>query len=168
MFPAGILGFGDTAMSNETTNTIPQIVNGEIPAGMEGSFNLADVRDLADGCVAAADRGRKGEGYILGNEVITLREMRKTLDQELHCGTRKFYLLPGIAKVIAQQAERKAAKSGKWPVVTAFSIYNLVRNTYFDSSKAERELGYHPHSYAETLHDKAFWLWRTGKLAQVE
>ena len=52
----------------ETTGTIIKIINGEMPIGMGGSFNLCDVRDLAAGCIAAADRGLKGECYILGNE----------------------------------------------------------------------------------------------------
>lgn len=167
VFPSGIMGPGDTAMSNETTNTILRIVNGEMPVGMGGSFNLADVRDLADGCIAAADKGRKGEGYILGNEVITLREMCEILDHELHCGTCKFYLPLGIAKVIARQAEKKAVRTGKRPVMTTFSIYNLERNNCFDSSKAERELGYRPRSYTETLHDEAAWLRQTGKVAKA-
>ena len=42
---------------------------------MGGSFNLCDVRDLAAGCIAAADKGRKGECYILGNEEVTLKKM---------------------------------------------------------------------------------------------
>lgn len=167
VFPTGILGPGDTAMSNETTNTILRIVNGEMPVGMEGSFNLADVRDLAQGCIAAADRGERGGCYILGNKVITLRQMCEILDQELHCGTCKFYLPLGIAKVIARQAEKRAVKTGKRPVMTTFSIYNLERNNCFDSSKAERELGYHPRSYEETLRDEAAWLRQADRLVKT-
>ena len=139
-----------------------------MPADMKGSFNLADVRDLADGCIAAADRGGQGECYILGNKVITLRQMCEILDQELHCGTCKFYLPLGLAKIIARRAEKKSAKTGKRPVMTAFAIYNLERKNCFDFSKAKRELGYRPRSYAETLHDEAVWLRQTGKLAQAE
>ena len=135
---------------------------------MKGSFNLADVRDLADGYIAAADRGGQGECYILGNKVITLRQMCEILDQELHCGTCKFYLPLGLAQIIARRAEKKSAKTGKRPVMTAFAIYNLEHNNCFDFSKAKRELGYRPRSYAETLHDEAVWLRQTGKLAQAE
>ena len=51
--------------------------------------------------------------------------------------------------------------------MTAFSIYNLERNNCFNSSKAERELGYRPRSYAETLHDEAAWLRQTGKVTKA-
>lgn len=94
----------------ETTGTIIKIINGEMPIGMGGSFNLCDVRDLAAGCIAAADKGRKGECYILGNEEVTLKKMCELLDKDLHCGTCKFYLPLGLAKLLAKQMEKKAAK----------------------------------------------------------
>ena len=80
--------------------------------GMGGSINLCDVRDLAAGCIAAADRGRKGECYILGNEEVTIKKICELLNKDLHCGTCKIYLPLGLAKLIAKQMERKAAKTG--------------------------------------------------------
>ena len=162
--PSGILGPQDYAVG-ETTGTIIKIINGEMPIGMGGSFNLCDVRDLAAGCIAAADKGRKGECYILGNEEVTLKEMCGLLDKDLHCGTCKFYLPLGLAKLLARQMEKKAAKTGKKALMTTFSFYNLERNNTFDYSKAKKELGYHTRSYAETLHDEAVWLRQEGKIA---
>ena len=68
VYPTGIFGPNDFSMS-ETTSTIIKIIKGKMPVGINGSFNIVDVRDLAAGCIAAADIGRVGEGYILGNEV---------------------------------------------------------------------------------------------------
>lgn len=159
--PSGILGPDDMAIG-ETTKTIIKIIKGEMPIGMQGSFNLCDVRDLAAGCIAAADCGKRGECYILGNEEVTLKELCQMLDRELHCGTCKMYLPLGIAKVIARQAEHKARRTGKAPLMTTFSVYNLERNNAFDYSKAQAELGYHTRPYAETLHDEAQWLKTVG------
>lgn len=159
--PSGILGPNDMAVS-ETTKTIIKIIKGEMPIGMQGSFNLCDVRDLAAGCIAAADRGRAGECYILGNEEVTLKELCRMLDDELHCGTCKMYLPLTFAKFIARQEEKKAKHSGKAPLMTTFSVYNLERNNAFDYSKAQKELGYQTRSYAETLHDEAQWLKSAG------
>ena len=161
--PSGILGPQDYAIG-ETTGTIIKIINGEMPVGMRGSFNLCDVRDLAAGCIAAADKGRTGECYILGNEEVTLKEMCELLDKDLHCGTCKLYLPLGLAKLLAKQMEKKAEKTGKKALMTTFSVYNLERNSTFDYSKAKKELGYHTRSYAETLHDEAVWLKEEGKI----
>ena len=51
--------------------------------------------------------------------------------------------------------------------MTTFSVYNLERNNSFDYSKAQRELGYHTHPCAQTLHDEAQWLRESGKLNTV-
>ena len=161
--PSGILGPNDFAVS-ETTGTLIKIINGEMPIGMQGSFNLCDVRDLAFGCIAAADKGRKGECYILGNEEVTLKELCQLLQKDLGCKGIKFYLPLGLAKKLAAQREKQAAKKGTKPVMTQFSVYNLERNNSFDSSKAKKELGYTTRSYAETLHDIAVWLKTTGKV----
>lgn len=161
--PSGILGPQDYAIG-ETTGTIIKIINGEMPVGMRESFNLCDVRDLAAGCIAAADKGRTGECYILGNEEVTLKEMCELLDKDLHCGTCKLYLPLGLAKLLAKQMEKKAEKTGKKALMTTFSVYNLERNNTFDYSKAKKELGYHTRSYAETLHDEAVWLKEEGKI----
>ena len=45
--------------------------------GINGSFNLCDVRDLARGTVLAADKGRKGECYILANDEVSFRDFSK-------------------------------------------------------------------------------------------
>ena len=109
--PSGILGPNDFAVS-ETTGTLIKIINGEMPIGMQGSFNLCDVRDLAFGCIAAADKGLKGECYILGNEEVTLKELCQLLQKDLGCKGIKFYLPLGLAKKLAAQMEKQAAKKG--------------------------------------------------------
>ena len=161
--PSGILGPNDYAVG-EITKTIIQIVNGEMPIGMQGSFNLCDVRDLAYGCIMAADKGREGESYILGNEEVTLKELCRMLCNDLGCKPIRFYLPLGIASLIAKRMEKKATKTGKQPMMTTFSVYNLARNNTFDYSKAKNELGYKTRPYAETLHDEAQWLKCEGKI----
>ncbi len=161
--PSGILGPNDYAVG-ETTKTIIQIINGEMPIGMQGSFNLCDVRDLAFGCIMAADKGRKGECYILGNEEVTLKELCQILQNDLGCKPIKFYLPLNIADFIAKKMEKKAKKTGKQPIMTSFSVYNLARNNSFDYSKAKKELGYRTRPYKETLHDEAQWLKHEGKI----
>jgi dihydroflavonol-4-reductase len=161
--PSGILGPNDHGAS-ETTSVLTQIINGEMPAGIKGSFNLCDARDLAAGCIAAADKGKAGECYILGNGVITLKEMCDLLAEETGCKKIPFYLPLGLAKFAAMIMEKQAKKSGKRPLVTTFLVYNLARNNEFDSGKAERELGYRVRSYRETMRDEVRWLMDKGRI----
>lgn len=162
--PSGILGPEDYAVG-ETTSTLIQIINGEMPAGIAGSFNLCDVRDLANGILAAAEKGKAGECYILGNDEVRFQDFARLIAEESGCPGVKLFLPIGLAKLLAKIMEKRAEASGEKPVLTTFSIYNLARNNHFDSSKAKRELGYTTRSYRETIHDEIQWLKKTGKIA---
>ena len=162
--PSGILGPNDHAVG-ETTGTLLQIIKGEMPMGMQGSFNLCDVRDLAAGTIAAVDKGRVGQCYILANEPVTLKEMCDMLHAECNAKQIKFYLPLNLADKLAQGMEKQAEKSGKKPLMTTFSVYNLARNNTFDYSKAQKELGYTTRSYQETIHDEVQWLIAEGLVA---
>ncbi len=161
--PSGILGPEDPAIG-ETTGTVIEILKGKMPMGMDGSFNLCDVRDLAAGCIGAADYGKKGECYILANEEVSFKEFCKLISQESGCKPIKQFLPLGIAYKLAAFMEKLAAKSGKEAMMTTFSVYNLARNNNFDYSKAEREIGYSTRPYIETIRDEIKWLKAYGHI----
>lgn len=161
--PSGILGPEDYAVG-ETTKTVIEIINGAMPMGIDGSFNLCDVRDLAAGTIAAADKGRKGHCYILGNEEVSFKDFAKMLVKESGCKPIKPFLPLSVANFIASVLEKQAIKSGKQPLMTTFSVYNLARNNSFDSSKAKEELGYTTRPYEETICDEIQWLKKEGKI----
>jgi hypothetical protein len=80
------------------------------------------------------------------------------------CTAKKIslYLPLSLADKIAQMLEKQAEKTGKKPLITTFSVYNLARNNEFDYSKAENELGYTTRSYEETIHDEVQWMIAEG------
>ena len=69
----------------------------------------------------------------------------------------RYYLLTGAAGL-----EKQAEKTGKMPLMTTFSVYNLARNNEFDCTKAKTELGYTTRSYEETIHDEVQWMIAEG------
>lgn len=162
--PSGIMGPEDFAVG-ETTGTLIKIINGEMPAGIDGSFNLCDVRDLASGLISAADNGRSGECYILGNEPVSFREFANMVAEEAGCKKIGLFLPIWAANLMGSIMEHQAKRKGQKPMMTRFSVYNLARNNAFDSSKAKKELGYTTRSYRETIHDEIAWLKETRKIA---
>jgi len=156
VFPSGILGPVDFAIG-ETTKTQLQILKGELPAGIDGSFNLCDVRDLADGIISAIEKGRIGESYILANDEVTFRDFVTLLSEEAGIQPIKTFLPIWLSNVMAKTMEFSSYITGSKPVMTTFSIYNLSRNNEFDCTKAKTELGYHTRSYRETIKDEVQW-----------
>lgn len=161
--PSGILGPEDFSVS-ETTKTVIDIINGKMPAGIDGTFNLCDVRDLAKGTILAAEKGQKGNCYILGNDQISFQKFVHVLVRESGCKPIKMFLPIKMAYAMATIMEKNASRKGKKPVMTKFSVYNLARNNVFDSSKARRELGYTTRSYEETIKDEVQWLKKEGMI----
>ena len=161
--PSGILGPEDYAVG-ETTGTLIDIINGEMPMGIDGSFNLCDVRDLAAGTIAAADKGKIGHCYILGNEEVSFKDFARMVVKEAGCKPIKNFLPIKVANFIASLAEKHSLKSAKEPLMTTFSVYNLARNNDFDSSKAKKDLGYTTRPYEETIRDEVKWLKKVGKI----
>jgi len=162
--PSGIMGPEDYAIG-ETTGTLIKIIKGEMPAGIDGSFNLCDVRDLAAGTIAAADKGKAGECYILANEPVSFRDFSRMVSDEAGCKKVGMFLPIWAANMMGGMMEKQAKKKGTKPMMTRFSVYNLARNNQFDSTKAIRELGYSTRSYRDTIHDEIQWLKETGKIA---
>ena len=163
VMPSGILGPGDAACGPVTSGLLMQM-RGEVSVVPEATFNLCDVRDLANGLFLAVEKGKAGESYILANEIVTYPEFAALTAQEGHCKKPLFYLSKGIANLAADILERQAKKSGKKPALTRYEIYNLARNNEYDSTKARRELGYTSRPYRETIHDEIVWLKKNHKI----
>jgi len=163
VIPSGILGPEDYAIG-EITKTQIQILKGELYAGIDGSFNLCDVRDLADGFINAIEKGRIGESYILANEEVTFRDFVTLLAEEAGIEPITTFLPIWLANIMAKTMEFIAKISKTKPVMTTFSIYNLSRNNCFDYSKAVKELGYHTRSYKKTIKDEVQWFRDIGLL----
>lgn len=165
--PSGIMGPGDFAVGEIMQNVI-KIIKGELPAGIDGSFNICDVRDLADAIIKATEKGRNGECYILANEVISFKDFCRMITENCEGTKVKVFIPPAAANIMSFLMEEIAEKKGEKPVLTSFNVYNLTRNNQFDSSKAKEELGYSTRSYEETLHDMVEWFFEQGILKKEE
>jgi dihydroflavonol-4-reductase len=142
--PTVPVGDGDPNMTPPTA-MISLFLSGNSPFFLDCVLNLADVRDVADGIIKAADRGRAGERYILGGENRSLRDLLPELERKSgHPMPRRavpatLALATGvIAGIVADQFTRTM------PLVTREGVQLALRSAPFDSTKARRELGYDP------------------------
>lgn len=72
--PSGIVGPYDNG-NNYMVQMIKMCISGKLPAGVAGGYDFVDVRDVAKGCLAAADCGKPGNSYILSNRYVSIREI---------------------------------------------------------------------------------------------
>ena len=162
--PSGMIGPYDYTGSY-LTQLVLDLCSGRLRACVKGGYDFVDVRDVAQGILAACRQGRGGECYILSNRRVEIREL---LDQISRAAGRKRLrtVLPmWLARAAAPLAETYYALLRQPPLYTAYSLYTLRANSQFSHHKAELELGYHPRDLAETVEDTVEWLAKEGKLA---
>ena len=116
-------------------------------------------RCVAAGFIAAADKGRGGECYMLSNRHYEVREL---LEIARRCGGgRRLPVLPAwLAKAAVPVIDLYARISHRRPLYTAYSIDTLQSNDRFSHDKATAELGFFPRDICRTVADTIAWLRR--------
>lgn len=121
-----------------------QNLGGGIPGGLMATIgkkdrimNLVAVEDLCRGIIAVLEKGKWGEGYILGGENISVGEYLQKMRTNYGKKTAWFripnWIIAGVGAL--------AGKIPKVKVLREISE-NIPVNQYFSSAKAVEELGY--------------------------
>lgn len=158
--PSGIVGPYDAA-GNHLVQLIRDYLRGRLPACVSGGYDFVDVRDVAEGCLAAAARGVPGRCYILSNRYYEIRELLEMV--RAANGGRRLPVLPVWMAKMAEPLLRLDAKRKKErPLYTAYSLRTLVGSSRFSHDRATRELGYYPRDLTQTVTDTVAWLRASG------
>ena len=137
---------------------------GRVPVLLEVLSDYVDVRDVADGMIAAAEKGRRGERYFLTGDVIPIMEMA-SLYGELTGAKVPTRALPlWVGWVLLPFARAAAAATKKEPFITADMLRASVSNEVVSHDKAHRDLGYTIRPLRESLTDAVAWYRERGWL----
>ena len=149
--PSGILGPYDRS-GNHLVQMVSEYLRGTLPACVKGGYDFVDVRDVAEGCLLAAEKGRKGECYILSDRYCEIREVLEIAGNV--SGKKKLPVLPlWMAKMAAPFIQLHARRKKRRPLYTAYSLHVLGTGERFSHRKATEELGYHPRDLRVTIRD---------------
>ena len=152
--PSGIIGPGDLKVRNHMIRTIRAMAAGKITSAPEGGYDFVDSRDVADGILACAERGRPGECYILSGHYITIRRLIEIVRVIKGEGGRVSVIPHEVARIFAPAAEYFGTVLGNAaPLFTPYSIATLKTNGNFSHEKATRELGYMPRDIEISVRD---------------
>lgn len=155
--PSGIIGPGDYGRGH-ITQMVKDYVDGRLTAGVVGGYAFVDVRDVADGILAACEKGRSGQCYILSKGHCSVRSLLDILYEVT--GLRKIRtILPmWFAKLTAPMAELFYKILRQPPLFTPYSLYTLSCNGNFSNAKAVQELDFSPRDIKDTIRDTVQWL----------
>lgn len=100
VFPSGIIGPGDLGKGS-ITNMLLSFLAGKLPLAVKGGYDFVDVRDVAAGILACAERGLPGHGYILSGHYATIRDILELVKKTVNLRRSVSYLPISFAKLVA-------------------------------------------------------------------
>jgi dihydroflavonol-4-reductase len=145
-----------------TGRIIADYLAGRMPAYVDTGLNVVDVRDVAEGHVLAAERGRMGERYILGNRNMTLKELFDVLAKVSGVASPRVRLPHWIPIAAAAVDTWISPILGREPRVPLESARMARHRMYFDSSKAVAELGLPQSPVEDALARAVAWFRERG------
>jgi len=161
--PATVIGTGDIYLSS--TAFILWYYKKKFPGYMDGTLNMVDVEDVADGHILAAEKGKIGERYILGNENFTLLELFSLLEEVTGVPKPKMKIPYFMALASGYFVERILGMSfPNYSTMDLDSVKLSKLRWHFDSSKAIAELGYQPRDIKKSVKNTLEWFRENGYL----
>jgi len=162
MNPANIIGAYD---AGNWSRLFLMVKNGRLPGAPPGSGSFCHAREAARAHVAAWERGRTGENYLLGGDDATYLEVIRE-----------------IARLVGEEEPRRAAPAwflrmagrgslwgsyitGREPDLTPEAVAIVTGHAYCSSKKAIHELGFTPVPLARMLEDCHRWMVESGLLS---
>ena len=152
VFPSGLLGVNDFTNTNMTV-LIKKILNEKVPLLTEGGYDFVDVRDVARGVINACTKGKKGEGYILSGEYVTIKEIADLVCEYGKAKPIKKVISIKMVKNIACLFELYYRLRKTTPLFTRYSLYTLNANSNFTNAKAKKDLDYQTRNIKYTIKD---------------
>lgn len=156
------VGPGDVNLT-PPTRMIADFLEGKIPAYIDATLNLIDVRDVARGHILAAERGTPGQRYVLAGENLPVLRIFEMLGEITGIAPPSFSIPHTIALVVAYLSESWADHvTGSPPRATVTGVRLARRFGGFDGAKAIRELGLAPRPVRQALEAEVDWLRSRG------
>ncbi len=138
--PATPVGPWD-AKPTPTGEIIVRFLSGRMPAYVDTGLNLVDVAEVAEGHLAAYERGVAGQRYILGNENLTLRALLERLSVLSDRPAPRVRLPRAIPLAYAALREFVLARVGIAPDISFESVRMAKQMMFYDATKSVAELG---------------------------
>lgn len=149
-----------------TGQLVVDFLRRRLPAVVDTGLNVVHVRDVADGHLLAAERGRVGERYILGHQDMTLAEIVAMLAELTGLPAPRVRLPYPVAWAAGALSTAVATYLTRRPPAVALEAVRMARHRmFFDPGKAVRELGLPQTSVRAAFADAIAWFSEHGVVA---
>jgi dihydroflavonol-4-reductase len=163
--PAFVFGAGD--INFNAGRIIKDVYKRKMPFYPTGGICVVDVEIVVDCLIAAMKKGRTGERYIVGGDNVSFKELAQTIMQVTGVHQRSFPLPIWGAHLISfvlgfSRFSKERHRISKLFNMTMFTVASKF--LYFDSSKAQRELGMRYEPFEKSIRRTFEWYRERGML----
>jgi dihydroflavonol-4-reductase len=151
-----------------TGQVVVDFLNRAMPAYLDTGLNWVHVRDVAVGHILAAEKGRIGERYILGNNEgnWTMKQTFEVLEQIAGVPAPRFQVPYSVALAAGYVNETLAQITGKPPKAPLAGVRMARYKMFFNPAKAIRELGLPQTPPSQALADAVAWFQEHGYVTE--
>ncbi len=159
--PGVVFGAGDIYRQNNSI--VMQVARERVPFLPEGGLNAVHIEDVVEGHLAALERGRKGERYILGGENLTHVDLIRRIAKVAGVAAPRV-ILPGRVARAAAVPLRWFGSILDFPV-SSEEVAMAGWYFYYDTRKAQNQLGLSaPRPVEDALAETYAWFKQVGVL----
>ncbi len=160
--PAIVIGERDIHLHGG--QLVKEATRGHVPFYLDGGMSVVYVGDVVTGHILAAQKGVKGDRYILSGHNLTHKEIFQRT-AALVGGRPPFVKLPiPLLRLSARIVESISNVLGMEPWISADLVAGAGHFNWFSCEKAKRDLGYSLTSFDDTILAAYNWYRENGFL----
>ncbi|MEL6766381.1 MAG: NAD-dependent epimerase/dehydratase family protein [Pseudomonadota bacterium] len=165
VLPSAPVGPGDRGLT-PPARMILDLARGATPAIVETEIDIVEVRALADGIVAAMERGERGERYLLSGEGITLAALAEMVSTRMGRRAPTARVPFAIALAAAHVEEQIGSLVGRAPTAPLAGVRLARKRVRLDAGHARATLGFHSPPAEEAVMAAIDWFIAEGVVAE--
>jgi dihydroflavonol-4-reductase len=161
--PSAVYGPGPWAAAG-LDGVLRDALRGRLPAAPPGGMTLVHADDVAAGHLAALERGRPGERYILADGYASAAEILRVAVDEAGRGRVPPTLPVPVARGLAAAGEALAGAIRRPPLLAGGQLHFLLWQARADSARARRELDVEFRPWEEGVRETVRWMLEIGRV----
>jgi dihydroflavonol-4-reductase len=157
--PSTIYGPGDAKKGSRSTQL--KVARGKFPFYTSGGVNVVSIEDAVHCIVEGWRVGRTGERYIVAGQNLTIKELFEVIASEAGVQAPRYHLPTPAVHLLGKIGDLMEAIGKKGPI-SSENAWTSTLYHWFDSSKAQRELGLKPRPAREAIRASVAWIKANG------
>uniref|UniRef100_I1P8A6 NAD-dependent epimerase/dehydratase domain-containing protein n=1 Tax=Oryza glaberrima TaxID=4538 RepID=I1P8A6_ORYGL len=161
LYPGVIYGPGKLTTGNIVSRILIERFNWRLPGYIGDGYDresFCHVDDIVNGHIAAMEKGRPGERYLLTGENLSFKQIFDMAANITNTKAPLFHVPLWLIEIYGWISVFISHITGNLPLISYPTVRVLRHQWAYSCDKAKRELGYSPRNLTEGLSEMLLWL----------